>query len=229
MISQAHSMIAETSCLNRNGATLALQGNASEASNYFRSAMQVLVNLTAGQHMMPSRNASFITPRNISSMGLEFPKEDSFCIYNSLLVFEPHASTATAGPQLEYDISYFSAAILFNLALIYHQRAANTGEFQFYRAADHMYLKGLVILQNFPEFADVDMTALQLSILNNQAHIRLKLGQTVETLGSASEEIRTISCVLLNFASPLPQLEADMINQILINTLVSGSQCAPSA
>ena len=229
MIAQAHSMIAETSCLNRNGATLALHGNASEASNYFRSAMQVLVNLTAGQHMTPSRNISSILPRNISSVALEFPKEDSFCIYNSLLVFEPHTSAATAGAQLEYDVSFFSAAILFNLALLYHQRAATTGELKFYRAADHMYLKGLVILQNFPEFADVDMTALQLSILNNQAHIRLKLGQVVDALDAASEEIRSISCVLLSFASPLPQLEADMINQILINTLVSGPQCAPSA
>lgn len=230
MISYTQSLIAETSCLNRNGVVLALQGNASEASNYFRSAMQVLVNLTAGQPRM-LRAASSIAPRNISSVPLDFPKEDSFCIYNSLLVFDPHTSAPPAGLQTDYDVSYYSAVILFNLALVYHQKAVATGELTFYRAADHMYLKGLIILQNFPEYADVDMTALQLSIMNNQAHIHLKLGlsESPNTVDAAAEEIRAISSMLLHSGSQLPQLEAEMINQIIINTLVSGPLCAPSA
>ena len=122
------------------------------------------------------------------------------------------------------------AVILFNLALIYHQRAVTTGELQMYRAADQMYFKGLAILQSFPDYVDVDMAALRLSILNNRAHIRLSLGrgQSGDEV-DAGEEIRAISCVLLNSGSQLPQLEADMINQFIINTLVSGPQCAPSA
>ena len=230
MVSSAQSMIAETSCLNRNGAVLALQGNASEASNWFRSAMQVLVNLTAGQNTMPPRDVSSIAPRNVASAPLDFPKEDSFRIYNSLLIFEPRESAASTGTQSQYDVTYYSSVILFNLALIYHQRAVTTGELQMYRAADQMYFKGLAILQSFPDYVDVDMAALRLSILNNRAHIRLSLGrgQSGDEV-DAGEEIRAISCVLLNSGSQLPQLEADMINQFIINTLVSGPQCAPSA
>ena len=229
MLSQVvQTMIVETARLNTEAVTFAAQSNAAEASNRFRNAMEVLVNLTAAGNMLQSQSAPSFVPRNVSSVPLEFPKEDSFCIYNSLLVFEPRVP---AGSLLEFDVSYYSAIVLFNFALIYHQRAAATGALKFYRAADHMYLKGLAIIQNFPEYMDVDMTALQLTILNNQAHICLKLGlhTTTDVLGGASEEIRIISCMLLNFGSSLPQLGADMINQILINTLVSGPQCAPSA
>jgi len=236
MLSPAQTLLIEAARLNRDAIALAAQGHVIEASTVLRQALDILVHLTGDDAIDRTGTVgqlSNLPRRAVSAIALPFSKDvECFCIYNSLLLFEPRTQIApTAGVVMELDVSYYSSAIIFNLALLYHQRAAVTGSSKFYRAANSMYAKGLDIIQNFPQHGDADMAALKLSILNNQAHIHLQLVHSScdADAGGAAEESRNMSSALLQSGTDLPQLKAGMISEILLNTLMTSLHCASTA
>ena len=215
----------EASQINRTAVVEAVRGNAAEASIIFRHALEVFSQID-GSFVTYHQSSAVNPPRNVSSIALEFSRDDeSFCVYNKLLSFE-----LTESPQNGLDLFFFSSAIMFNMALVFHHHAAAIGSRKFYQAAECMYEKCLSILQAFPVFSDADMDALQLAALNNKTHICFKIG-TFDTSDHSLSTIRELSCMLLHSpdAHTPMHLEESMIHEILINSIVSGPACAPSA
>jgi hypothetical protein len=216
----------EASDINRNAVIQAARGNTAGANLIFRDALEAIshINDTVGTDIR--MNDSNPPRNNISSVALEFSSDDEgFCVYNKLLSFEQTGSPANGS-----DLCFFSSAIIFNMGLVFHQHAAATGSIKFYKAADRMYEKCLNILQSFPVFCDADMDTLHLAALNNRAHIGFKIG-TFDSADHSMSRIRELSCMLLysSDATMPPHLEESMIHEILINSMVSGPGCAPSA
>jgi len=227
--SHTQEMLTQVVLRNQQAFALAAQGCVAEARTLLKNALRLLLDLTS-EDIARLDNSSSTASRNILSQSLDFPQKEWFCVCNALLILD-HQVAFDSSSLLDIDVSYCSAIVLFNLALIYHQRAAVGGITKQYQEADALYLKSLVVLQNFSILENVNIDALKLSVLNNRFHIRLCLGlATGEATNALAEEIRVICSALMASDLILPHhLQEDTINEIVINTLMAVPQCASCA
>ncbi|CAB9502293.1 expressed unknown protein [Seminavis robusta] len=215
----------EAARINSSAVIEAARGNAADASLIFRHALEVISHINVEGQDTPAMEATRRS-RNFSGLQLQLSSDDDgFCVYNMLLTFEQ-----AARPTSAMDLSVYSSAIIFNLGLIFHQHAVDIGSIKFYQAADRMYEKCLNILQAFPAFCDPDMDTLLLAALNNRTHIGFKMG-TFDSEDHSLTKMREISCMLLfSPDATMPRhVEASMVNEILINSMLSGPGCAACA
>ena len=219
----AEQMFREAFHLNSSAALEAMAGNGAEASSLFKHALKIISFIDIGPNT--GLNCGNRLARSVSTIPLAFSKDESFCIYDRLLIFERPQGV---GPAEAFDLTFYSAAIIFNMGLVFHQQGSIFGSRKFYAAAYRMYEKALNIIDNVPIFGDSDLDALHLAALNNRAHICLQMG-TVRNTESDLENIRLLSSALLYSESFRPHLEETMISEILINSMVSGPVCAACA
>lgn len=134
--------------------------------------------------------------------------EDTFFVFNRALVLD-------SSPSDGVDLAFANAAILFNLALAFHQRGRTFCQATKLQRAIHLYELAARLV------ADVSSTqgALAIAALNNQAHIHRELCEFKEAC-IVLEEV----CVLAEHvpnSSSSDAFGAELFGEIFLNVTMS--------
>ena len=144
--------------LNKVGVSALASGDGSEALKAFKNALAVMGFVT--QH--PSSDALFQCKTQSFSAHPVRKMDRSFYLYNNAFVFEAN---------VEVDIAFCNAIILFNLALACHQRGVQTGNEARFRKALSFYDLSTQLITEMTPYSG----ALLLASLNNSAQIQFEL------------------------------------------------------
>lgn len=235
----------EAAGLNRNGTLSLLRNRHREAVKRFKEALEIVEEIAKeplNDLFQQKQEASF--PQIVEpSEDIEGLQDDRFFVFNHALIFNP--STHQDEQQVtEYDIFFYSAIIVYNIALAFHcagmKKMDSTKSFT---AAKAFYEKSLVICDSCASIspscvfsATYDM--VKLFAINNACHIHLEQGNTTD-FQSCLEEVRMISYSLSggkgffhSFSTPPQEWEEeeDLFTNFILNAMVSWpAAAAPSA
>jgi len=229
----------EAAQLNRDAAAQAADGNAVEARKLFKDAL-VLVNSNSAtgnsecccSNEAPEQEEEGVEHRRgVSSWPVILSeKKEPFFIYSHVFLFEPTSDSASS---CEVDHNFYCTALIFNIALTYHQEAklstSKSHADKCYRLAERMYQKSMDIAQLHMD-EDPDMGVLELVSRNNQASIVLqKYCSKCEDMSRSMSRMYRLSYTLLLSEKRLPQLDEAVIQKILGNAMTPRAFGAPSA
>jgi tetratricopeptide (TPR) repeat protein len=231
-----NSLVYETALLNREGIAALACGNGEKAHACFKNALEILGYIT----QFPDLPVGSTPPNACLLDGIvpvPIPKleTEGFFIYQSALLFQPQSATG-AQTFTQVDITLFSAAAIFNMALTYHQRAiqGRGSPAAMLRIAAKMYEQFLRVVHNLPmESEGHDVSALLIIGLNNRSQVYFET-KDFDKATEILQEVRQLSIYLaLQEASQggaLLVLQGDAFEEIALNVLViSPPATAPCA
>jgi hypothetical protein len=179
----------QTATMNSMGIALLSQAYTPEALKMFQSALSCARNkLMASDH--PHASSNIKVGVSLRSVPLENNKSavEGLRFYNGAFTMDGLTDDATA----DYVAPEFSAAILFNLGLLYHRHGMATGSSKSLIKALRIYdfslsaLFGQESAIHNSVVTAVDMTLLELALYSNIAHVNTQFFNEEETIRSQS-------------------------------------------
>jgi hypothetical protein len=219
-----NSLVYETAMLNREGIAALACGHGEKAHACFKSVLEILGYITQFPDL-PIGNtlptASLLD--DIISVPISKLETEGFFVYHGALLFQPQSVTG-ADTITQLDITLFSAAAIFNMALTYHQRAVQgrSSSANIFKIAAKMYDQCLQIVHSLP--LEQDVSALLMIVLNNRSHIYCEMGD-FDLATQVLREVRKLSRFLAqqdaSQGGTLLVLQDDVLEEIALNVLVT--------
>jgi hypothetical protein len=222
-----NSLVYEAAVLNREGIAAMACGHGEKAHACFKNVLEILGYITqfpdlpVGDTPPTGSLLDGIIPVPISKFETE-----GFFIYHSALLFQPHSATG-AQTFTQLDITLFSAAAIFNMALTYHQRAVQGrgSSANMLRIAAKMYDQCLQIVHSLPSASEErDVSALLMIVLNNRSHIFCEMedfDQATQVLQKVRQLSRFLAHQDASQGGDWLVLQDDVFEEIALNVLVT--------
>jgi len=198
-------LLQQAAFLNSAGATGLMTGESSDAClHVFNEALALMEQVSMCPDLQkvgsePPRVSNTIECPSSFCSGSNDGSDDRFFVCRQALTFAPDYGTTPGVCNIsEVDLSFYSAVIIFNMALTYHQTGLQQGDSPLLlQNALQLYDHCRQILNTIlsPPGDDTDM--LKLVTLNNQAQIHYVCMQSFSTVAPLLEEIRKLCPVLL--------------------------------
>ena len=169
--------------LNKIGVLSLASGSEGEALKAFKQALVTMGQLT--QH--PESEVHFMSKVQTCTTQPLQGLNSSFYLYNKAFVFEGN---------LQLDIAYANALILFNLAITFHQRGISQRDESKLRRALSLYDLSIQLISELSPYSG----ALLVAALNNSAQIQYGLGdyqgacETLELLENEAVHLPLSAC-----------------------------------
>jgi tetratricopeptide (TPR) repeat protein len=216
--------IAHAARLNSEGVLLLNEGADQESARALTEALSIMQSeLVQSTQKGPDQG---LAPRG----SIEFAESISMVASSSHFIFNrgiyfDSSNTATKDAEESSLLHLYSAAIIFNLALLYHKRALLHNNANCFRKADDLYRKITMIL-GWPNSDQATLSGATAVILvaaiNNMSHIRYEQGH----YELAEEGLRALAHILQTTSSTLQvpgsgvSPSGDFWNQIVLNVLL---------
>ena len=220
-------LVHQAALLNREGIAALSCGYGEKAHACFKNVLEIMGYITQATDLVDSDMTSVEACRmmeSLSPVAIPNMQSERFFVYNHALLFTAHSSSnsnnssATAAPQSSsyshLDVTLFSAAAIFNMALTYNQRAlmtlshrsssssSSSSPHNMLRVAARMYDQCLQIVGSLPTNTAAnarncsrraaDVSILQMIVWNNRAHLSYELDDFAAAQ-VALEHVRTLS------------------------------------
>lgn len=141
----------------------------------------------------PHSSRSFPFPCKFTEFELRRMKSgDAFYLYNQAIIFHPTPLPENKPDIANVDLTFYTAAIMFNLALCHHMKGIQTGKNTLLRKARVLYRKCSQLMKQYLEVVG-GAHFLLLAVCNNQAHICYELTDATSFHGHISEVKKYIS------------------------------------
>ncbi|CAJ1938721.1 unnamed protein product [Cylindrotheca closterium] len=150
---------------------------------------------------------------------------EKFFVYQSALVLQEAPSFVGAEHRVQ-SMNMYCAGILFNTAILHHQKSIKTGISASMHRAEQLYQTSLQIIVGLPRSNDT-VTLIALAATNNLAQIEFENGLVVQ----ASERLRFLVHLLCSLENTAGRVFAvDEFYGVLSNTLLAnGVSLSPAA
>jgi hypothetical protein len=173
--------------LNNEGVSLLLSGENARSISVFQNALIILKQAATLAEESPSgaptgfveaadsESLNAMSPLQKSNLALPNMQSDSNYIYNQPFLL---ADNFAAHGSMESMLPFYSAVLLFNIALACHQQGL-LGKESSLKRASHLYRMSLHLLENFSHRTTAATTAaiavLTVATLNNKAQVQFEL------------------------------------------------------
>ncbi|CAB9516604.1 expressed unknown protein [Seminavis robusta] len=213
-------LVHQAALLNREGIAALSCGNSAKAHACFKHVLEIMGYITQFPNL-PQGHAATAWLQGVSPVSIPNFDNERFFIYNCALMFQPVASPNFT----QLDITLYSAAAIFNMALAYHQRAVQTAGSSsasgMLRIAARMYDQCLQIVRSLPAGIESDASALVLIVLNNRSHIYFET-QNYEKASAMLDHVQRLSRSMVRHnAVGGPVLQTESFEEIALNVLVT--------
>ena len=219
--------------MNREGTTALSSGNIRDAVAAFRNALVLMEAISphvqaaapgpALQAVPQHRHRMFddTTPALIS-VGIPDFKDDYLYIHSKARDFYPDAERELPPAHFKFQVSYYSAVILFNLALCLHKKGTDLDQnHQALVNAIHFYDMAMQSISTIPiEMYYDSLMLLMLAVWSNQSHIYYSL-RGYKDAKEIMEGVRNLSArMLLEPQTSLTPEEQKEIYEFVLNVIV---------
>lgn len=264
MNKNVHVLVHQATLLNRDGIAALACGHGDKAHNSFKRMLETLgyiiqiPELSSGS----TTSSSYIVSTDSAMQGfspVSIPnfQSERFFIYNSTFLFQPRVGSSITSSNNKnnwnstmedsnnnnkehyshLDITLYSAAAIFNMALTYHYRATHSGSYNMFRLASCMYDQCIEIIQRL-HLMGVNITDIHgflLIVKNNQAQIYYEI-QDFKRFNDTLVYVRKLSKCLARHkvgtgrdgVGTLLVLHEHTLEEIALNVLVNTTAMAAS-
>lgn len=207
--------------LNQQGARHLSNCKSKEAHFFFRQALGLVEKVSVHPENNPFCYNKYTSLIHSYSIVPNFD-DDVFYIYNRVLTVsrEEHSNTVDG-------ISIFSAAIIFNLSLVYHKAGMSASDSIKLGKALELYAHciGLSEANNHLSTSE-DFLLLQVTALNNMIHIHKNLASAPEVIDRLHMALREV----LPFAADTWKWDPQALDEIVLNVFaLHATRGAPAA
>ncbi|CAJ1931297.1 unnamed protein product [Cylindrotheca closterium] len=164
----------------------------------------------------------FHTSTEVSS---SIPMQEKFFVYQSALVLQEAPSFVGVEHRVQ-SMNIYCAGILFNTAILHHQKSIKTGISAFMHRAEQLYQASLQLIVGLPRSNDT-VALIAFAATNNLAQIEFEKGLVMQ----ASERLRFLVHLLRSSENTAARVFAvDEFHGMLSNTLLAnGVSSSPAA
>lgn len=203
--------------LNNSGVEIYMAGDYQTAAKYFQESLVVLKHMAA--HI-----SSFDKDKKTSSKGgftlleaVTFPKEQSFAnwegstfLYSFPFLLQQRESFG------ERELSFYSAVVLFNLALCFHKQGVQ-GHSKMIQQALNLYIFTLQLLADSDVLQKQVTIMIEALVLNNKANCHYELCDTAAVQDAAEHLVEILTMGVLQPKNGFPEAIAE---ELVINSSI---------
>lgn len=213
----------QAALINREGIGALACGYGEKAHGCFKNVLEIMGHITASPDLLveesPTSNSS-ISTSVFTPVAVPNIRDERFFVYNCALLFSTREEDR---PISQMDITLFSAAAIFNIALTYHQRAMQVKSEKLFRTSSRMYGQAMQIMNSLATYSSLvaDVNALRVIIMNNKSQILFEL-EDFEKAEQTLEDIRKLSRYLSsNDSNTTSILQEGAYDEITLNVLTT--------
>jgi hypothetical protein len=163
--------------LNQEGANEFVRGNLTLALDSFRNALQTMIRFEPQADDGETNDPNHVYSPDFAAMGITYVPTRSGChvskIGEPFTLLKPFVFNPTLIPQNQDGIAVFSAVVVFNMAVIFHQRSFFERE-PYRTKALHLYESSLDLFSKIS--IRYDLSGIIAVALNNRASLLFAMG-----------------------------------------------------
>lgn len=212
----AQVLVRRAAVLNTEGIGALACGQGEKAHACFKNVLELMGHVTQSADLQESSCSEHELLQIFAPVSVPNMQDERFYVYSNALMFTLEETRLFSS---QMDITLYSAAAIFNMALTYHQRAMLARSTNVFRIAARMYDQCLQILRSLATPCG-DVNTLRMIILNNRSHIYFELDEfekAAETLG----DIRKLSRHLSRSGNTSTVLQERTFDEITLNVLTT--------
>lgn len=202
------------------------------ALRYFRESLHVLKALSLSEHALPQPNGGCCKSKILTAneVTTSMAGQSSFQVCNQPKIFFPPQDSE----EIDAALLRFTAAVLFNTGLAYHQRSIveASKRTKCHWAAQKLYIACSSLcskcLTDKGLEQNEDLLVLYVATTNNLAHIQKELVQEA-SFKSSLELLKQVMAHVVNRRQRLSEEEWDSIDQVHLNTVLGQPIVAAAA